>query len=105
MHAEPGEGDQHEVVHEERDGLTARGAVHVGHQVINQEGEVQQQQRRHQMDEQLGAYVGFGLPAMLKGELTINQLTINNGCYSLLLPFCLHQYCKCYFWFYIFFFR
>ena len=62
LHSEPREGGQHEVMHERRHDLTTHRALQVGHRVVDQEQEVEQEQGRHQVDQDLCGVSGLGPP-------------------------------------------
>ncbi len=62
LHSEPSERGQHEVVHESRHDLTTHRALQVGHEVVDQEGEVEQEHGPHQVDENPCGFTGLCLP-------------------------------------------
>lgn len=62
LSGEPAEGGEHEVVHENRHDLATHKAFQLGHLVVDEEGEVEQEQGQHQVDQDDCALTRFALP-------------------------------------------
>lgn len=84
LRGEPHEGGQHEVVHEHRHDLAAHRALQLGHKVVGQEGEVEQEHGQHQVHQDPRRVGGLGPPG--RRETQRRHVMLGVPCFA--LPSC-----------------